>query len=148
VTVSYLEVYKEELADLLANDKAAPAKLQIVEAPKTKKGGKGKGIHCHGLVELVVDSPEDVIETLQIAEEKRQVGETRMNKHSSRSHCMFTMSITTNENVGNMTLQRTGRLHMVDLAGSECAKTAGNGSKTREAERAHINQVLRMMWPY
>lgn len=113
-----------------------PTKLQIVD------GGKAKGVHCHGLKELVVNNPDDVLKTLQLAEERRRVGETKMNKQSSRSHCMFTLSITTNETSGGMTMQRTGRLHMVDLAGSECAKTAGNGSRTRETERANINKSL------
>merc|ERR1719487_1382545 len=65
-----------------------------------------------------------------------------MNKASSRSHCMFTLAVLTNERQGGITLQRNGCLHMVDLAGSECAKTAGNGSKAREAERANINKSL------
>ena len=41
-----------------------------------------------------------------------------------------------------MVMERTGRLHMVDLAGSECAKTAGNSTSSKERERKNINQSL------
>lgn len=148
VTVSYLEIYNEELGDLLANKSTKSGKpsikLQIVDGGKGKPGqNKGKGVHCQGLTEIEVTGSGDVLKTLQRAQERRRVGETRMNKHSSRSHCMFTVSVSTKERtIDGITLQRNGCLHMVDLAGSECAKTAGNGSKAREAERANINKSL------
>ena len=95
----------------------------------------------------------DVLGLLARAQERRRVGETRMNKHSSRSHCVFTLTVTTRETTSEaMTMESTGKLHLVDLAGSECAKTAasaaGGGSgahaahDARERERKNINQSL------
>lgn len=72
-----------------------------------------------------------------------------MNKASSRSHCLFTIQvkgkISLLEEDGDM--EFTGRLHMVDLAGSECAKSAGNDrsapdAAARERERLNINRSL------
>ena len=163
VKASYLEIYNEELSDLLdgvaqadmgATAKAgalaaaagAPAKLQIVD------GGKGGGVRVMGLSEVSVASKEDVVAVLRAAQEKRRVGETRMNKASSRSHCVCTLTVTSTARAdgGAALVRHVGKLHLCDLAGSECAKTAGNsgpGSSvreeaTREAERRNINQSL------
>jgi hypothetical protein len=58
------------------------------------------------------------------AQQYRKVGETKMNKQSSRSHCIFTIRIKAKRNLQDGILEVNGKLHMVDLAGSECAKTA------------------------
>jgi kinesin family protein 11 len=73
-----------------------------------------------------------------------------MNKHSSRSHCLFTLHVASKRTMKDgATMECSGKLHMVDLAGSECAKTAGSvgtvGStmeSARERERKNINQSL------
>jgi hypothetical protein len=63
---------------------------------------------------------------MQQAQQYKKVGETRMNKNSSRSHCIFTMRIQAKRTMMDGTvIDISGKLHMVDLAGSECAKTAG-----------------------
>ena len=68
-------------------------KLQICE--DTKKGGKG--VHCMGLSEHEVNSPHDVLGCLHRAQARRQIGETKMNKQSSRSHCLFTLTVHSKE---------------------------------------------------
>ena len=77
-------------------------------------------------------------------QERRQVQETKMNKTSSRSHCVFTLrlaigfglglglptrtltltltSVTSKSPTDDGLVECSGKLHMVDLAGSECAK--------------------------
>ena len=66
-----------------------------------------------------------------------------MNKESSRSHCLFTISCTSTEKVEGGTMERHGKLYMVDLAGSECAKTAGTaGNSVSMAESKNINKSL------
>ena len=52
-----------------------------------------------------------------------------MNKHSSRSHCIFTVTVQFVRKTKNDTVQCLGKLHMVDLAGSECAKNASLDSR-------------------
>ena len=89
VVVSYLEIYNEELCDLLSGDEFSHrsskklCKLEIME-------GKD-GVICCGLTELQVKSPADVLEVMKKAQQFRKIGETKMNKQSSRSHCVFTL---------------------------------------------------------
>jgi kinesin family protein 11 len=145
VTVSYLEIYNEELFDLLVPPdvpEASRVKLRVVE----DKSPEGRGIYCNGLIEKPVTSAEDILEALSLAEERRAVEETKMNAQSSRSHCLFSITVTAREycadGAGGMVMERTGRLNLVDLAGSESAKTAGAGNEQRGLERKNINQSL------
>lgn len=140
VTVSYLEIYNEELFDLLIepDKKGGEAKLRVVE----DTSAESRGVYCMGLSEVTVENASEVVNILQEADEKRRVEETKMNKTSSRSHCLFTICVTAREILdGGRVMERTGRLHLVDLAGSESAKTAG-GNQDRGRERKNINQSL------
>jgi len=148
VTVSYLEIYNEDLCDLLVdqsddnNNQLPPkraTKLDIME-------GKN-GTFCRGLSEKEVTSAEDVLSLMQKAQLQRHVGETKMNKESSRSHCIFTMNVKANMMLKDGAMEFNGKLHMVDLAGSECAKTANLDKPSavdaaRERERLNINRSL------
>ena len=61
---------------------------------------------------------------------------------SSRSHCIFTLQVDSKEKAdGGFVMTRTGKLHMVDLAGSECAKSAGTEDAKQERERKNINTL-------
>ena len=159
VTASFLEIYNEELCDLLVSAEtdgsgddttsSKPSKtatqLRLVEDASTKTK-KGKGVFVMGLTEENVTSPEDVLQLMRRASEKRQVGETKMNKQSSRSHCVFTMCVNSKKVLPDGShMECAGKLHMVDLAGSECAKSAGGSTDldvSRERERKNINQSL------
>lgn len=71
----------------------------------------------------------------------RRIAETRMNKHSSRSHCVFTCKLTSRVEEGGDVRIRSARLHLVDLAGSERQKhTNAQGERLREATA--INKSL------
>lgn len=95
---------------------------------------------------MTVNTPADVLGLMQRAQLRRQVGETKMNKQSSRSHCLFTLKVHSKKIVSSdgQVMECTGKLHLVDLAGSECAKTAGNDKvdPAKERERKNINQSL------
>lgn len=145
VYCSYLEIYNEDLCDLLsdenANKQVQPGhKLEIME-------GKN-GPFCRGLSEKEVKSAADVLLLMQKAQQQKKVGETNMNKSSSRSHCIFTIRVHAKRRLEDGALfESKGKLHMVDLAGSECAKTAnmedgGHEQAARERERMNINRSL------
>lgn len=149
VHCTYLEIYNEDLSDLLMEDGTknertkGSSKLEIMD-------GK-KGTFCRGLTQKSVKSAEDVLALMQKAQNQRRIGETKMNKHSSRSHCIFTISVQANAQLQDSSgsIDFTGKLHLVDLAGSECAKTASidKGSSqhseiARERERMNINRSL------
>jgi len=184
VTCSYLEIYNEDLCDLLVerddDDDAGggggggsggrPGSRSMSRASSTMsnssassnrrissiRGGKstkleimeGKaGPFCRGLSEKEVSSPKDVLDLMNTAQQQRRIGETKMNKQSSRSHCIFTLKVHAKCRVmdGGGTMECNGKLHMVDLAGSECAKSAGSdGGSNRglERERMNINRSL------
>ena len=72
--------------------KAKSKELRLVEDPSTPKR-KGRGVFVMGLTEETVTNPQDVLELMRRAADRRQVGETKMNKQSSRSHCVFTLSV-------------------------------------------------------
>ena len=152
VTASFLEIYNEELGDLLCdvdlNDLTAlqqkQKQLRLVEDPGTSST-KGRGMYVMNLTETPVECPEDVLKLMARASERRAVGETKMNKHSSRSHCVFTLRVESKKVLSDGNVMETaGKLHMVDLAGSECAKSAGGADvdPARERERKNINQSL------
>lgn len=138
VSCSFLEIYNEDLSDLLADGDGPKLDIMV---------GKN-GPFCRGLSETQVESADDVFALMRRAQNKRQVGETSMNKESSRSHCIFTMKIDAKRVLDDGSiLEVGGKLHCVDLAGSECAKSAdlekGNESQAaRERERKNINQSL------
>ena len=162
VSASYLEIYNEELSDLLvegdalvtprekgANATNKPADLKAAKEKELKLGeDRTRGVFVQNLSEHSVANPPDVLTLLQRAQTRRQVGETKMNKMSSRSHCVFTLSVTAKRATSDGGfMETTGKLHLVDLAGSECAKTAagdakGPGADARERERKNINQSL------
>lgn len=85
IRVSYLEIYNEEVKDLLGGTTEAGG-LRIIDDPK-------KGCHVRGLKEVVVLSPDHVFELLKAGEEKRHYGTTKMNYTSSRSHTLFRMIV-------------------------------------------------------
>ncbi|WZZ42118.1 hypothetical protein YC2023_038377 [Brassica napus] len=135
--MSYLEIYNEDINDLLAPEHR---KLQIHENLE-------KGIFVAGLREEIVASPQQVLEMMEFGESHRHIGETNMNVHSSRSHTIFRMIIesrqkTQDEGVGNACdAVRVSVLNLVDLAGSERAsKTGAEGVRLKEG--SHINKSL------
>ncbi len=78
-------------------------------------------ILSRGLTEKQVHSASDVLNLMKKAQHSRMVGETKMNKGSSRSHCLFTIQVHGKVSLldGEGDMEFNGKLHMVDLAGSE-----------------------------
>jgi hypothetical protein len=113
VRCSYLEIYNENVLDLLTNSKSAEA-LQIKEDPN-------KGTYVKDLTSVIVKNPADCEKALFAGLRNRKTGETAMNKDSSRSHSIFTIYIETAEEEAKTGKQkiRAGKLNLVDLAGSE-----------------------------
>mmetsp|Transcript_30074 Transcript_30074/g.84731 ORF Transcript_30074/g.84731 Transcript_30074/m.84731 type:complete len:830 (-) Transcript_30074:245-2734(-) len=129
VTMSYLEIYNEELSDLLAPPQSQ-ARLEIMDR------GENRGVCCVGLSEVPVSSLGDILGLVHTAQERKRVAETRVNSRSSRSHCIFTLKVHCCRAVdGGGELENVGKLHLVDLAGSECAKKVAGGPDEAPAPR-------------
>ncbi|XP_022147755.1 kinesin-like protein KIN-7O isoform X2 [Momordica charantia] len=135
--MSYMEIYNEEINDLLVPEHR---KLQIHESLE-------RGIYVAGLREEIVASSEQVLDLMEFGESHRHIGETNMNLYSSRSHTIFRMIIESRDkvedgNIGNSCdAVRVSVLNLVDLAGSErAAKTGAEGIRLKEG--SHINKSL------
>ncbi|KAL7647789.1 UNVERIFIED_CONTAM: hypothetical protein RMT77_001398 [Armadillidium vulgare] len=134
--VSFLELYNEELFDLLsAHDDLS--KLRLYE-DSTRKGS----CIISGLEEVHVRTKSDVYSIIEKGSAKRQTAATLMNAHSSRSHTVFTVTVIIKEpTLDGDELMKTGKLHLVDLAGSENIGRSGAVDK-RAREAGNINQSL------
>ncbi|KAK7109010.1 hypothetical protein V1264_013129 [Littorina saxatilis] len=136
VRVSFLELYNEELFDLLGSTDD-PLRLRIYE-DATKKGS----LIISGLEEVVVRGKEEVYNIMERGASRRQTAATLMNAQSSRSHSVFSVTIHIKENtVDGEELLKCGKLHLVDLAGSENIGRSGAVDK-RAREAGNINQSL------
>jgi len=133
VRVSFLELYNEEIRDLLANN--PKNKLELREKPDV-------GVYVQDLISFPVQSVEEMHQKLNIGSKNRAVAATKMNQGSSRSHSLFTITVEASS-IGPDGQQhiRMGKLNLVDLAGSERqSKTQATGGNLIEA--ININQSL------
>ncbi|XP_040583693.1 kinesin-like protein KIF11 [Lepeophtheirus salmonis] len=136
VRVSYLELYNEEIFDLLS-DVNDTTRLRLYE-DCNKKGS----VIIQGLEEVQVHTKEEVYRILKKGSVKRQTAATLMNASSSRSHTVFTVTVLINQSsVGGEEMIKIGKLNLVDLAGSENIGRSGAIDK-RAREAGNINQSL------
>ncbi|KAM6152496.1 kinesin-like protein KIF27 isoform 5-T5 [Erethizon dorsatum] len=141
IKISYIEVYKEDLRDLLELE-TSMKDLHIREDEKGNTVIVGAK-ECH------VESVDEVMSLLEMGNAARHTGTTQMNEHSSRSHAIFTISICQverNPEAGEdgswYTHRRiVSKFHFVDLAGSERVTKTGNTGE-RFKESIQINSGL------
>jgi len=151
----------EEPYDLLASDEMGGRwsagshmkhKLKIVEnffetggqaVKNTQATVPGaKGVTIIGLSEVMVKKPADIFKIMHRTKQNRHSAETLCNRASSRSHAVFSLNVSlTKRAAGGGQITKRGRLHLVDLSGSESIKRSGaEGVHAREA--AVIGQSL------
>ncbi|KAE8614585.1 hypothetical protein XENTR_v10008229 [Xenopus tropicalis] len=132
VRVSYLEIYNEEVRDLLGKDQSQ--RLEVKERPDV-------GVYIKDLSGYVVNNADDMDRIMTLGHKNRSVGATNMNEHSSRSHAIFTITIECSEKGADGNIHvRMGKLHLVDLAGSERqAKTGATGQRLKEATKINLS---------
>nr|XP_010981073.2 kinesin-like protein KIF15 isoform X1 [Camelus dromedarius] len=128
---SFIEIYNEQIYDLLDS---ASAGLYLREHIK-------KGVFVVGAVEQVLTSAAEAYQVLSGGWRNRRVASTSMNRESSRSHAVFTITIESMEKSHETVNIRTSLLNLVDLAGSERQKdTHAEGMRLKEA--GNINRSL------
>ncbi|XP_035179167.1 kinesin-like protein KIF6 isoform X1 [Oxyura jamaicensis] len=134
--VSYLEIYNECGYDLLDPRHEASRledlpKVTIMEDPD-------QNIHLKNLSLQQANNEEEALNLLFLGDTNRMIAETPMNQASTRSHCIFTIHISSKE-PGSATIRRS-KLHLVDLAGSErVAKTGVGGHLLTEAKYINLS---------
>ncbi len=116
-----------------------PASLPAARRRVTLLEDEEGSIQLRGLSQHPANSEEDALNMLFLGDTNRAIAETPLNLASSRSHCIFTVSLEASEE--GSSLVRRSKLHLVDLAGSErTGKTQSTGTLFREA--THINKSL------
>ena len=86
-----------------------------------------------------IHKPEEVFKLLTIMEKNRSTAETGSNERSSRSHCIFQLSIQGKNHKQNK--QSEGTLNLIDLAGSERLRDSkSEGDRLKETQ--YINKSL------
>ena len=131
VRCSFVEIYNEEVRDLLGDSKQ---KLDIREDKK-------KGTFVRDLTYVTLKDTEDIERCLSKGNKNRHVGQTSMNDQSSRSHSLFTVYLEIEETGedGNGRI-KTGKLNLVDLAGSErVGKTNATGQTFDEGKKINLS---------
>ncbi|KAI0474038.1 kinesin-domain-containing protein [Xylariaceae sp. FL0804] len=137
VKCSFIELYNEELRDLISVEETA--RLKIYD--DTSRKGHATTV-VQGMEESHIKSAAEGIKLLQTGSLKRQVAATKCNDLSSRSHTVFTITShvkRTGEDGEDYVC--SGKLNLVDLAGSENIQRSGAENK-RAAEAGLINKSL------
>ncbi|XP_039042177.1 LOW QUALITY PROTEIN: kinesin-like protein KIN-5C [Hibiscus syriacus] len=143
VKVTFLELYNEEITDLLAPEEISKVALEEKQKKQLPlmEDGKG-GVLVRGLEEEIVTSASEIFTLLERGSAKRRTAETLLNKQSSRSHSLFTITIHIKEATPEgEELIKCGKLNLVDLAGSEnISRSGARDGRAREA--GEINKSL------
>uniref|UniRef100_A0AC11AUN5 Kinesin family member 27 n=1 Tax=Ovis aries TaxID=9940 RepID=A0AC11AUN5_SHEEP len=141
IKVSYIEVYKEDLRDLLELETS-------VKDLHIREDEKGNTVIV-GAKECQVESADEVMSLLEMGNAARHTGTTQMNEHSSRSHAIFTISLcqvdknrkAAEDGSWHSHRHIVSKFHFVDLAGSERVTKTGNTGE-RFKESIQINSGL------
>ncbi|KAK6225615.1 kinesin family protein [Colletotrichum tabaci] len=146
---TYLEIYNEQLRDLLVPDHVPQHERGAVTIREDVKGN----IILTGLRQVEINSVEDLMNALEFGSTLRQTDATAINARSSRSHAVFSLNLVQRKSglqgpngsdkrfsvpIESMTGSETwvttdSKLHFVDLAGSERLKNTGaQGERAKE----------------
>ena len=125
VWISYFEIYNEKFVDLL-NSGTEP---QVVTSEKN--------FYLKDVTQVYVTSAVEAFAVFLKGQQKLHIDSTNLNKDSSRSHSVFTLSLLRiNKDSGDTSISKLG---FADLAGNERLKKIGMGKFT---ETTSINKSL------
>jgi len=141
VSLTYLEVYGDEIRDLLVEPDTSSSpikKKNEKEELKIRQDSETKEVYVENLTSCVVHTPQQVAKLMEQANGRRVVASTALNQVSSRSHaiCVLTLQGELSE-----TQQFRSKLTFVDLAGSE-RLTKSEASGQQQKEGIDINKGL------
>ncbi|XP_039232953.1 osmotic avoidance abnormal protein 3 isoform X3 [Drosophila yakuba] len=140
VLVTYLEIYNECIRDLLnKHENTSLINHSLKEIP-------GIGVSVPTLTTQPVVNANQCYDWLHFGNKNRVTASTLMNKHSSRSHTIFTITLEQSPFFNSMASEdefggmRRGKLSLVDLAGSERQhKTGAQGDRLKEASKINLS---------
>ncbi|KRX09676.1 P-loop containing nucleoside triphosphate hydrolase [Pseudocohnilembus persalinus] len=129
VQVSMLEIYKENLQDLL---NMRSKDLKIKESPIN-------GIYIKGLSQLKITNKDELLSYISQGYATKKTRETRFNEYSSRSHTIFQLEVRQRCQKG---IEKIGKLNLIDLAGCEKLKHNQSNDEETLSEAKKINLSL------
>ena len=146
VSASFLEIYNEELKDLLLTMDGNASSTPNSQKLAIKRNRDGKSF-VEGLTEVAIETldsntgMEQLEALMKVAARARSVASTNMNAQSSRSHSVFMLNLRGyNAETG---AEVHGALNLCDLAGSERLDRSGaNADAKRLRETQAINKSL------
>uniref|UniRef100_A0A663MEI9 Kinesin-like protein n=1 Tax=Athene cunicularia TaxID=194338 RepID=A0A663MEI9_ATHCN len=131
VAVSYLEVYNEQIRDLLVNS-----------GPLAVREDTQKGVVVQGLTLHQPKSAEEILQMLDYGNKNRTQHPTDINASSSRSHAVFQIYLRQQDKTASINQNvRIAKMSLIDLAGSERANVT-NAKGARFREGTNINRSL------
>lgn len=136
VRCSFVEIYNEEIFDLLKMEKK-PTKLEVRHSPSV-------GFFIKDMTQIMVNSEEEMIKVVLLGNKNKTMAETAMNSNSSRSHTLMIVNVESVESDENLLKPRItqSKLNLVDLAGSERILKSGIVNDMRLKETTKINLSL------
>ncbi|KRX06862.1 P-loop containing nucleoside triphosphate hydrolase [Pseudocohnilembus persalinus] len=127
ISVSMLEIYREQLSDLMDSEKSD---LKIKETPK-------RGVYVSGLSSNEVSNSQELLDIIHEGFSCKQTRSTKMNEYSSRSHTIVQINIVIRHQSG---AEKAGKLNLIDLAGSEKVwKSGAEGASLEEAKKINLS---------
>ena len=131
--VQMLEIYNEQINDMLEPGNTN-LKVQTMSFRTTNEDSMTRVPDARI---VGVERIEDVVRILEQGTSNRHVGATKMNERSSRSHLVFTVMVERMEESGEVV---RGRLHLIDLAGSErLARSGAEGARATETRAINLS---------
>lgn len=131
LSVSYLEIYNEQVRDLLSDEDNTNISIQ--------DDSKGE-VHVKGIVMQHVKNEEEALNCLFEGETRKTFGASEYNANSSRAHALYTIHVESKSRSGTTEKVVSSRLNLVDLAGNERTKKLTRTDRMNEAN--YINKSL------
>lgn len=98
-------------------------------------------IQVKGLIQKICNTEEEALGVLFEGDTNRTISEHKLNKLSTRSHCIYTVLLEIRSRVESSEKVIFSKINLVDLAGSERTKKTGSeGKQLKEAQ--YINKSL------
>ncbi|KAJ2961606.1 hypothetical protein NQZ79_g3100 [Umbelopsis isabellina] len=135
IKVSFIEIYNEELIDLL-ND-APPEARPAITAREDAKGQ----IVLHGVTELTASNLDQVLKYLELGTRNRATESTDMNEKSSRSHAIFTVILRQEKWVASSSKSATTNPRASVIEPPRSASSSSYSSRQPLNVRALIGQM-------
>ncbi|XP_038014322.1 kinesin-like protein KIF12 isoform X2 [Motacilla alba alba] len=130
LSASYLEIYNEQVRDLLSP--GPPCALPL-------RWSKTRGFYVENQLSVEFESLEAIVSLLLQGSQRRRTSAHALNRHSSRSHALLTIHVCSR--AASACPSKQGTLCFVDLAGSERVKETGSSGEL-SVEANSINRSL------